>query len=139
MYEETRTQKGKGRPGKNTQYKRLIKKVYALQWTRNTTRLRAEARTNGVFPLLCTDAELSSKEVLQAYKYQPRLEKRFQQFKHVHHGAPLLFKRIDRIEATMFAAAASWMASFVLSLRILSLPFSSVRASSVFSRRFWRE
>ncbi len=120
VYEETRTQKGKGRPGKNTQYKRLIKTVYALQWTRNTTRLRAEARTNGVFPLLCTDAELSSKEVLQAYKYQPRLEKRFQQFKHVHHGAPLLFKRIDRIEATMFA--------FFIALMIQALIERQVRS-----------
>ena len=41
--------------------------------------------------------------MLQAYKYQPRLEKRFQQFKHIHHGAPLLFKKLERIEATMFA------------------------------------
>ena len=40
---------------------------------------------------------------LQAYKYQPRLEKRFQQFKHIHHGASLLFKKLERIEATMFA------------------------------------
>ena len=37
------------------------------------------------------------------WKYQPRLEKRFQQFKHIHHGAPLLFKKLERIEATMFA------------------------------------
>ncbi len=103
VYEETRKQIGKGRPGKSTQYKRIIKTVYALRWTRNTTRLDAEARTEGVFPLLCTDRELSSKGVLQAYKYQPRLEKRFQQFKHIHHGGPLLFKKLERIEATMFA------------------------------------
>ncbi len=103
VYEETRKQKGKGRPGKNTKYKRIIKEVYALRWTRNTTRLREEARTDGVFPLLCTDENLTAKEVLQAYKYQPRLEKRFQQFKHIHHGAPLLFKKLERIEATMFA------------------------------------
>ena len=101
--EESRTQIGKGRPGKNTRYKRVIKHVFTLGFGRHTTRLRQEARTDGVFPLLCTDDELTSKEVLQAYKYQPRLEKRFQQFKHIHNGAPLLFKKLERIEATMFA------------------------------------
>lgn len=101
--EEQRTQIGKGRPGRNTKYKRVIKHVFTLGFSRNTTRLRQEARMDGVFPLLCTDPALTSKEVLQAYKYQPRLEKRFQQFKHIHHGAPLLFKKLERIEATMFA------------------------------------
>lgn len=103
VQEETRTQIGKGRPSKHTQYRRVIKTVFTLRWTRNTTRLRQEAHTDGVFPLLCTDKDLTAKEVLQAYKYQPRLEKRFQQFKHIHHGAPLLFKKLERIEATMFA------------------------------------
>jgi len=52
--------------------------------------------------LLSTDLELSSKAVLQAYKYQPRLEKRFAQFKSIHHAAPLLFKKVTRIEANLF-------------------------------------
>ena len=101
--EETRTQIGKGRPGKDTQYKQVIRTVFTLGWSRNATALRQEVRTDGVFPLLCTDKDLTAKEILQAYKYQPRLEKRFQQFKHIHHGAPLLFKKLERIEATMFA------------------------------------
>jgi transposase len=100
--EETRTQIGRGRPGPNTKYKRRIKTIFTLGWSRHLAQLRQEAHTDGVFPLLCTDRELSSKEVLHAYKYQPRLEKRFQQFKHIHHGAPLLFKKLERIEATMF-------------------------------------
>jgi len=56
----------------------------------------------GGFPLLCTDNELKTKEVLKAYKYQPRLEKRFSQFKKIHNTAPLLFNKIERIEAKMF-------------------------------------
>ena len=117
--EEKRTQIGRGRPGKNTQYKRVVKHVYTLGWSRNTIRLSQEAHTDGVFPLLCTDKELTSKEVLQAYKYQPRLEKRFQQFKHIHHGAPFLFKKLERIEATMFA--------FFIALMIQALMERQVR------------
>jgi transposase len=58
---------------------------------------------DGIFPLLCTDHNLKPLQVLKAWKYQPRLEKRFEQFKHVHHAAPLLFKKIERVEANMFA------------------------------------
>ena len=63
---------------------------------------KVEAQTDGVFPLLCTDNKLTAKEVIKAYKYQPRLEKRFNQLKEIHHGAPLFFKKIERIEANMF-------------------------------------
>ena len=64
--------------------------------------MKVEARVDGLFPLLSTDIKLSAKEVLQAYKYQPRLEKRFSQFKSFHNAAPLLFKKVTRIEANLF-------------------------------------
>jgi transposase len=52
--------------------------------------------------LLSTDPDLPPKRVLQAWKFQPRLEKRFSQFKSIHLAAPLLFKKIHRVEANMF-------------------------------------
>jgi transposase len=76
---------------------------YSLHWSRNTQALAAEARTDGVFPLLCTDPAIAPKAVLQAYQFQARLEKRFCQFKSIHRAAPLLFKKIRRVEANMFA------------------------------------
>jgi len=97
-----RVQSSKGRPGKNTQYQLRIRQIYTLTWRRDPQALIAEARLDGVFPLLSTAPELSSKAVLQAYKYQPRLEKRFAQFKSIHHAAPLLFKKVTRIEANWF-------------------------------------
>ena len=84
-------------------HKKIVKKVFTLGWSRNLIRLRQETQVDGIFPLLCTDHSLSATEVLQAYKYQPRLEKRFNQLKQIHNGAPLLFKKLERIEATMFA------------------------------------
>lgn len=75
---------------------------YSLHWNRNTAALAAKARTDGVFPLLCTDPGIQPKAVLQAYKFQARLEKRFCQFKSIHRAAPLLFKKIRRVEANMF-------------------------------------
>lgn len=96
----------KGRPRKNAENEECIlvtKIIYALSWSRNKQELDKEKKVDGLFPLLTTDNQLTASEVLQAYKYQPRLEKRFMQFKSIHNAAPLLFKRLERIEANMFA------------------------------------
>jgi len=100
--EQFKVQTAKGRPGKNTKYSTRENTLYTLSWTQKKLALKQEAKTDGVFPLLCTDKDLTAKEVLKAYKYQPRLEKRFAQFKSTHYAAPLLFKSIERIEANMF-------------------------------------
>lgn len=100
--EKYQVQIGTGRPGKNTKYRTGVNRLFTLSRTQKKQALKEEAQTDGVFPLLCTDNELTAKEVLKAYKYQPRLEKRFSQFKKFHNAAPLLFKKIERIEANMF-------------------------------------
>jgi transposase len=102
LTERSKVQIGSGRPGKNTQYKTRVNRLFTLSWTQKKQVIKQEAQTDGVFPLLCTDKALTAKQVLKAYKYQPRLEKRFSQFKTVHNAAPLLFKKIERIEANMF-------------------------------------
>ena len=102
IYSERR-QIGKGRPGPDTKFKKIETEEYTLNWNRNREALKIEKRIDGIFPLLCTDEKLSSKEVLEAYKYQPRIEKRFCQFKNIHNAAPLLFKSIERVESCMFA------------------------------------
>jgi transposase len=101
--EQRRVQIGKGRPGKKTQSRCEINTIYTLTWSRNRKAIREEYRIDGICPLLCTDKTLEAKKVLQVYKFQPRLEKRFCQFKWIHNAAPLLFKKIERVEANMFA------------------------------------
>jgi transposase len=93
---------GRGRPTKQTRCRTVRQKSYSLSWRRNRECLIKESRIDGIFPLLSTDTTLPPLKVLQAYKYQPRLEKRFTQFKSIHNAAPLLFKKIERVEANMF-------------------------------------
>ena len=103
-HRERRRQRRRGRPAQNdhpSRYRYRCRVYYTLHWARNAQALEWEARTDGVFPLLCTDPSVPPKSVLQAYKFQPRLEKRFCQFKSIHLGAPLLFKKIQRVEANM--------------------------------------
>ena len=109
-----RVQIGRGRPGPDTKYKKCVETVYSLVWERNKEALRRDKNVDGIFPLLTTDESLSAKEVLRAYKYQPRLEKRFTQFKSVHDASPLLFKKIERVEGIMFLFFLSLMIQAII-------------------------
>ena len=72
-----------------------------MSWRRNKEVLDREKKVDGLFPILCTDEAVTAKAALEAYKYHPRLEKRFCQLKSVHQVAPTLFKRVERVEAIM--------------------------------------
>lgn len=105
---------GVGRPTSKTKYRTVKEKLYSLSYTRNQRALKEETNVDGVFPLLATDPEITPKDALLAYKYQPRLEKRFTQFKSVHNAAPLFFKRIERVEGIMFLFFISLMIQAVI-------------------------
>ncbi|MFH1037149.1 MAG: hypothetical protein V1789_00580, partial [PVC group bacterium] len=104
----------RGHSGKSFQYRITNRIYYSLDWENDKDALRQEAQTDGIFPLVSTDPKTHPKEVLKIYKYQPRLEKRFNQFKSVHQAAPLLFKRIDRVEANMFVFFLSLMVQAII-------------------------
>ena len=115
---EQRPHRPRGRPGKYPRHVLRRHTFYTLDWSPNREALIQEARTDGIFPLLCTDPEVSAKQVLQAYKFQPRLEKRFAQFKSIHRATPLLFKKISRVEANMFLFFISLMVQALLERRV---------------------
>jgi len=121
-------QRPRGRPGQKVHYKYLCRVYYSLHWSRDTKALAGEARVDGLFPLLCTDASFPPRRVLQAYKFQPRIEKRFSQFKSVHCAAPLLFKKIERVEANMFVFFIALMIQALLE-RLLRQRVKSRKAS----------
>lgn len=81
---------------------KATKTEYVLSWSRNDKALKAEKNVDGVFPILVTDDNISAKDALIAFKYQPKLEKRFSQFKSIHNAAPIFLKKIERVEANMF-------------------------------------
>lgn len=116
-----------GRPGPKVPYRYAYRFAYSLHWSRDPELLRRQARTDGVFPLLSTDRSLPPKRVLQAWKFQPRLEKRFAQFKSVHQAAPLLFKKIERVEANMFVFFIALLLQALLE-RLLRLQLTKRKA-----------
>jgi hypothetical protein len=100
--EDRYTQAARGRPGPQTAYVRHIHQNVSLHWQSDAQALLDEARTDGIFPLITNDEKMSVKDVLVAYKHQPTLEKRHQQFKSVLEVRPMMLKNHLRIEAFLF-------------------------------------
>lgn len=96
------TQAKPGRPGPQTPYVRRTRQQLSLHWHSDAQALLDEARTDGIFPLITNDEGLSIKEVLLAYKHQPALEKRHEQFKSFLEVRPMMLKNHLRIEAFLF-------------------------------------
>ncbi|MGH3266631.1 MAG: IS1634 family transposase, partial [Trebonia sp.] len=96
---ETIRQEKRGRPGKDTRYRKTTKTRYALDIQIDAAQVRHDAASDGCFPLISNDPKLTDTEILTAYRYQPNLEKRHHQLKSVHDAAPVTLKSPARIEA----------------------------------------
>jgi transposase len=101
--EETFRQATRGRPSEQTPYRREIRWRFGLTWKLDVEAMSEAEREDGVFPLLTNDRKLNGTEVLQAYKRQPLLEKRFSQFKTDFAVAPVFLKNVSRIEGLLAA------------------------------------
>ena len=95
-------QEKRGRPGPATRYVRGQRLRFAIEWKPTLSTIEYDVRCDGIFPLITNCRDLSLADLLAAYKYQPRLEKRHEQLKSVHAVAPVLLKNEGRVEALLF-------------------------------------
>ncbi|HUU89030.1 MAG TPA: IS1634 family transposase [Candidatus Glassbacteria bacterium] len=101
VLEEQYKQARRGRPDKNSNYHKIIKKQYQLVWCLKTHQILFDSRYDGIFPLISNNTDESAANILKMYKFQPRLEKRFEQLKTVYRVAPVFLKNPKRIEALL--------------------------------------
>lgn len=92
-------QEHRGRPGPETRYRRQTRERLRLVWELDEAQIAYDHQSDGMYPLLTNDPSLQPREVLEAHKRQPTLEKRFEQLKTVHEIAPVFLKTDTRIEA----------------------------------------
>lgn len=97
--EHTFKQTQRGRPGPQTEYRRVTRRRYDLEWSLDQTAIDYDKKSDGMYPLICNDRNLTAAQVLEAHKGQPIIEKRFEQIKTVHEIAPVFLKNPGRIEA----------------------------------------
>jgi hypothetical protein len=89
----------RGRPGPDTEYRRITRRRYDLEWSVDQAAIEYDKKSDGMYPLICNDRNLTAAQVLEAHKGQPTIEKRFEQIKTVHEIAPVFLKNPGRIEA----------------------------------------
>jgi transposase len=95
-------QEKRGRPGENTRYLRKERTRFSVTAHVKDKLIVSDERSDGMFPLITNCKDLSLKAILEAYKFQPRLEKRHEQLKSVQHLAPVWLKNVSRVEALLF-------------------------------------
>lgn len=91
-----------GRPTSKTRYIRKTRKYYQLKWELDEGAIEYDRKSDGMYPLLTNDRELTPAQVLEAHKGQPSIEKRFEQTKTVFEIAPVLLKNEGRVEALFY-------------------------------------
>jgi transposase len=92
-------QAGPGRPGKLTQYVQDPKPHPQITWRMKDDTIAWDAKLDGLFPLITDMKKASLQQVLLWYKFQPKLEKRFEQLKTVMEVRPVSLKSVARVEA----------------------------------------
>ncbi len=89
----------RGRPGPQTPYHRITRRRPDLEWSLDPEALDYDRHSDGMYPLLTNDRQMTPAQVLEAHKGQPKVEKRFAQTKTVHEIAPVFLKNEGRVEA----------------------------------------
>ena len=89
----------KGRPAKDAPKKVIWREIFSISFGIDAAAVDDEKKVDGVFPLITNlDPDTyPAKKVLEIYKFQPFLEKRFSQLKTYHEIAPMYLKKDERV------------------------------------------
>lgn len=94
-------QETRGRPGANTRYRRIKTTRHRLRFDVRHDVVAIDACSDGCWPLITSERELTCAQVLLAYKYQPNLERRNHMLKGPQEVAPMFLRDPARIEGLM--------------------------------------
>ncbi len=98
---ESFRQAKRGRPGPNTAYKKILTTTLRIRFAVDEQQVAHDAASDGMWPLLTNDRQMSPAELLAAYKWQPNLEKRHAQLKGTQLVAPMWLRDPARIEGLL--------------------------------------
>lgn len=94
-------QETRGRPGANTRYRKIETTKHRLRFNVNDNIVANDASSDGCWPLITCEPNLTGAEVLEVYKHQPSLEHRHAQLKGLQLVAPMFLHDPARIEPLM--------------------------------------
>ena len=93
-----------GRPGKDTKYRKIKIPVILFEIKELSDAIIADALCDGLFAMVTNEKReaMDPAAILDAYKYQPFLEKRNEQLKTVLSVAPIYLKKPERVAGLLF-------------------------------------
>src|SRR5664280_1031762 len=94
-------QETRGRPGANTRYRKIETIKHRIAFSVNEDVVANDACSDGCWPLITNDRNLTGSQILEAYKHQPSLEHRHAQLKGDQLVAPMFLHDPARIEGLM--------------------------------------
>ncbi|MDA8268033.1 MAG: IS1634 family transposase [Actinomycetota bacterium] len=114
----TYRQERRGRPGANTRYRRSDKPVFSVTAHVLAELVSYDAATDGCFPLVTCDPDMTPAAVLAAYRYQPNLERRHHMLKGPQLVAPVFLESPHRIEALLLCHFLAMLAEALIEREI---------------------
>jgi transposase len=114
----TYRQESRGRPGSSTRYRRSDKPVFSIAAKVHADLVSYDAATDGCFPLITCDKELTPAAALAAYRYQPNLERRNHMLKGPQLVAPVFLESPHRIEALLLCHFVAMLAEALIEREI---------------------
>jgi transposase len=114
--EYKKSYKKKGRPKKDAPHDGAWKNVYSLFFAVDHTAVEKAAASDGIYPLITNlpKETHSAKKLLEIYKFQPFLEKRFTQLKTYQEIAPVYLKNAKRVVAFLHVHIMALMVSTLI-------------------------
>lgn len=91
----------RGRPGPNTAYKKITRTRLRIRFTVDEEQVAHDAASDGMWPMITNDPDMTPAELFAAYRWQPNLEKRHAQLKGTQLVAPMWLRDPARIEGLL--------------------------------------
>ena len=107
-----------GRPRPGDPMRKIRHRGFRLVVNRNKEAISKESRTDGVFPLVTNIWDRSKREILEIYKYQPYVEKRFSLTKSEYGIAPVFLKKPIRVVGLLHLYFVAIMLSALLERQV---------------------
>ncbi|MFO7961612.1 MAG: IS1634 family transposase, partial [Nitriliruptoraceae bacterium] len=98
---ESFRQAKRGRPGPNTAYIKISRTTLRIRFAVDEAQVAHDAASDGMWPLITNDPDMPAAELLDAYRWQPNLEKRHAQLKGTQLVAPMWLRDPARIEGLL--------------------------------------
>lgn len=114
--EHRRLRPGRPRPGDPIRV--IRRRRLQLVVSRNKEAIQEDARTVGVFPLVTNIEDRAKREILEIYKYQPYVEKRFTLTKSEYGVTPVFLKKPLRVAGLLHVYFIAIMLSALLERQV---------------------